>query len=300
MITSQWRAALARRRIFSLAILLACFVSAGCATAPEPAGIAQFRHAIASTDQQAIKTFGEVNIFLRERQIERVVTRDVLDEAAFKTVLEHEDIAKWHRAFRLLDQYGHSLQTLLDHQRRTDVEDGLTGLGKAIEQHVGDGELPSGLAAAFSNLAGALLQIKTHKDARAAMQKASPGITTVLTTMREAIGTQPNEGIRGTVRGSWTTVLAEKAMQFQRATGRTEKRTIAAGFVTALDQRDAQDQALVALGQSLELLDAAHLELAAGDVDSAREFLKLLQAERARWQARRDAIETARAAETTP
>lgn len=298
--TYQWRAAQARQRRFFKAILLIASLCAGCATAPDQAGITQFRHAIANTDQQTIKTFSEVNTFLRERQIDRVVSRDALDEGAFKTVLADEDVAKWHRAFRLLDQYGQSLQILLDPQRRTDAEDGLTGLGKAIEQQVGKGELPSGLAAAFSNLAGLLLKINTQKDAHAAMQTAAPGIKAVLTTMGTAIGTQPNEGIRATVRGSWTTVLAEKATQFQRATGRAEKRTIAAGFVAALDQRDAQDQALVSLGQSLELLDAAHAELAAGRVDSAREFLKLLQAERARWQTRRDAIETARSADTTP
>ena len=96
--TYQWRAAQARQRLFLLVILLAASLSAGCATAPDQAGITQFRHAIASTDQQTIKTFGEVNTFLRERQIDRVVSRDALDEDAFKTVLADEDVAKWHRA----------------------------------------------------------------------------------------------------------------------------------------------------------------------------------------------------------
>lgn len=299
MITFKPLLAETRRLLVTQGLLLASLLTAGCATAPDTSGIAEFRHAVANADLQTTKTFTDVNAFLRERQLDGVVAKGELDEASFPVVLATEDIAKWHQAFQVLDRYGQALQTLLDPKRRTAVEDSLAGLGTAIQQQAGGGELPSGMAAAFSTLGGLLLQIKTQEDAKVAMQTAAPGIKDVVATMRDAIGERQDEGIRATVLGSWKTVLGGKATQFKHATGPAERRTAAAGFAAALDQRDAQDQALVALRRSLELLEATHSELAAGRPDSAREFLKLLQAERARWEARQDAIERARAAETS-
>lgn len=274
-------------------LAIALLALAGCATAPKVDQIPQFRQGVVVADQQTTQAFVEINSFLRERQIDRVVLQPSINETQFITVLAPEDVEKWHRAFGLMDTYAQSLQALLDPKIRAGVEDELVGLGEAIGT-VSDDQLPSGVAAGFSTLGGLLVQIKTERDAMAAIRKADPGVQAVFKTMMAAIGENKDDAIRGTVRSSWQVVLAGKSVAFLRAKSEADKRAISLSYVATLDQRDARDLSLVSLRRSLGLLADAHAELAAGRANGARDLLGILQAEHARWADRQKQIEQAR------
>ncbi|WP_153019276.1 hypothetical protein [Lysobacter capsici] len=277
---------------------MVCLVSAllalaGCATAPNVEQIPPFRQGVVIADQQTTQAFVEINSFLRERQIDRVMLQPSISETQIVTVLAPEDVEKWHRAFGLMDKYARSVQALLDPKIRAGVEQELAGLGAAIGA-VGDDQLPSGVAAGFSTLGGLLVQIKTQRDAMAAIRKADPGVQAVFKTMMAAIGEDKDDAIRGTVRSSWQVVLAVKSAQFLRASSEADKRAISLSFIATLDQRDARDLSLVSLRRSLGLLADAHAELAAGRANGARDLLALLRDEHARWADRQEQIEKAR------
>lgn len=275
---------------------LACTLTllSACGGMPVREDIPPFRAATASADQQTAQAFADINAFLRERQIDRAITQPTLNESLFFTPLADEDVAKWSRAFALIDRYAASLEALLDPQRRSDVQQELVGLGDAIGQLDGR-QLPDGVAAGFATLGGLLLQMKTERDAMAAIRRADPGVQAVFSSMMTAVGEAPDDAIRGTVRTSWNQVLAERSVDFLRAQGESAKRAVVLDYVATLDKRDAQDRSLAALRRSIGLLASAHAALAAGSPEGAGTMLDMVQREYAAWRAQREAIDQDRA-----
>jgi hypothetical protein len=279
----------------ALALTLGLGLLAGCASTPDRAQVPQFRQGAATANQQTAQAFSDINAFLRAQQIERALGRPTLNETDFLTVLADEDVAKWNRAFSIIDSYAASLEKLLDPQRRTDVQQELVKLGETIGAIDGK-TLPSGVAGGFASLGGLLLQLKTEKDAMAAIRKANPGMQATFEAMMQAIGADRSEGVRSTVFNTWETMLAQTRADFLRANGKDEKRAVVQRFVGMLDQRDAQDASLGALRRSLGLLAATHAELAAGRNDGAQGLIDLVQREYVAYRAQVDAILTQRAA----
>ncbi len=279
------------------ATALACSLTllAACGSTPVRQDIPPFRAAAATADQQTAQAFADINAFLRERQVDRAVTQPTLNESLFFTPLADEDVAKWGRAFSLLDAYAASLEKLLDPQRRGYVQQELVGLGDAIGRLDGR-QLPDGVAAGFASLGGLLLQMKTERDAMAAIRRADPGVQAVFGAMMTAIGATSDDAIRGTVRTSWNQVLAGRSVDFLRAQGDDAKRAVVLDYVATLDKRDAQDRSLASLRRSIGLLASAHASLAAGRPEGAGAMLQMVQREYAAWRAQREAIDKDRAA----
>lgn len=257
--------------------------------------IPPFRVAAATANQQTAQTFADVNAFLRERQIDRAVHQQSLKETMFFSELADEDVAKWNHAFAVIDAYAALLEKLLDPQHRNDVQQELVGLGDAIGQIDGR-QLPSGTAAGFATLGGLLLQIKTEKDAMAAIRRADPSLQAVFATMMTAIGKDQNDAIRATVTTSWNQLLNERSAAFLAAKDKDAKRAVVVDFVSILDKRDAQDRSLASLRRSIGLLASAHASLAAGRPEGASAMLQMVQREYAAWRAQREAIDKDRAA----
>lgn len=283
---------IARRPAWPLAFALVLL--AGCTTTPDRTQIPQFRQGAATANQQTAQAFSDINAFLRQQQIERAIGQKTLNEGEFLTVLGDEDVAKWSRAFAVIDAYAASLEKLLDPQRRTDVQQELVKLGQTIGA-LDDRQLPAGVAGGFATLGGLLLQIKVEKDAMEAIRTANPGIQATFSTMMDAIGADTNSGVRSVVRTSWQTVLAQISVDFLRADGKEAKRAVVQQYVTTMDQRDAQDASLSALRRSLGLLASAHAELAAGRNDGAQGLIDLVQREYTAYRAQVDAIRKQRA-----
>jgi hypothetical protein len=267
-----------------LAIGAALIVVAGCATAPSREAIPPFRQGVIIADQQTSAAFADVNSFLRRQQIERAVKQAVLTEDLFFEALASEDLAKWDRAFALIDSYAEKLERLLDPDQRAGVEGELSALGEKIDALQKD-QLPAGISAAFTKLGGLLIKFKTEHDALEAIRKADPAIQGIFSAMMEAIGADPQSGVRGTVRASWTQILVRiDVMDFRRASGEDAKRAAVLRYVAALDERDAQDRLLDSLRLSLATLAKAHQELAQGRRLSAGALIKLVQDEYKAYQ----------------
>lgn len=281
----------ARRRALATALTLGLGLGllAGCASTPDRAQIPQFRQGAATANQQTAQAFSDINAFLRTQQIERAIGQPTLSEGQFLTVLADEDVAKWNRAFAVIDAYAASLEKLLDPQRRDDVQQELVKLGETIGA-LDDRQLPAGVAGGFATLGGLLLQVKVEKDSMQAIRTANPGIQATFSTMMEAIGAGANDGVRSVVRNTWQTMLGQISVDFLRASGKDAKREVVQRYVATLDQRDAQDASLAALRRSLGLLAAAHAELAAGRNDGAQGLIDLLQHEYVAYRAQVDAI----------
>ena len=287
--------AIVRLRVLAPALALGLGLLAGCASTPDRAQIPQFRQGAATANQQTAQAFSDINTFLRAQQIERAIGQPTLNEGEFLTVLADEDVAKWSRAFAVIDAYAASLEKLLDPQRRDDVQQELVKLGETIGA-LDDRQLPAGVAGGFATLGGLLLQIKVEKDAMQAIRTADPGIQTTFSTMMAAIGADANDGVRSVVRNTWETMLGQISVDFLRATDKDAKRAVVQRYVAALDQRDAQDASLAALRRALGLLAAAHAELAAGRNDGAQGLIDLVQREYATWRDQVDAIRKQREA----
>ncbi len=278
------------------ASVLTCTLTllAACGSTPVREDIPPFRAAAATANQQTAQAFTDINAFLRERQIDRAVQQNALSESLFFTALADEDVAKWNRAFGVIDAYAASLEKLLDPQRRTEVQQELVGLGDAIGQ-IRNEQLPGGVAAGFATLGGLLLQMKTEKDAMAAIRRADPGMQAVFATMQTALGAHEEDAIRGTVRTSWNQLRDERSLDFRRDQGADARRAVVEDYVAILDKRDAQDRSLAALRRSLGLLASAHSALAAGRPGGAGAILDLVQREYALWRAQRESIDKDRA-----
>jgi hypothetical protein len=291
------RITIAFARHLPLAALL--LLTTGCATVATVGEVTNFRQGAATANQQSQSTFADVNTFLRQQQIDRASGLPTLNEDEFFTPLAPEDVAKWSRAFGLIDAYAASLEKLLDPARRGETETALTELGEKIGEVEGE-RLPAGVAGGFVQLGGLLVQMKAEKDALAAIRKADPAIQSVFDTMMDAIGEDRDNGIRAMVATSWGNVLGAIQVEFLSAGGASAKRDVATRYVGTLDQRDAQDASLASLRRSFGLLAAAHRELAAGRRPSAQQLLDEVQAEYAAYRQRVDALRQKDGKETTP
>ncbi len=251
----------------------------GCATTPGREAIPPFRQGVVTADQQTSAAFADINSFLRRQQIERAVRQDALTPELFFEALPSADLSRWDKAFALIDSYAGKIEKLLDPDRRTGVEGELSALGgkiEALRRH----ELPDGVSVAFTKFGGLLVKLKAEQDALAAIRTADPGIQEVFSAMMEAIGSDSQSGVRGTVWTAWTQILARiDVKDFRPAAGIDAKRAVVLRYVAALDERDAQDRTLDSLRLSLTTLAKAHEELANGRRASAGALIQLIQDE---------------------
>jgi len=271
-----------RRRIlwvylFAVGISLLSLV--GCATAPAKDAIPPFRQGLLTAEQQTNATFADVNKFLRQQQVERAIKQDALTEDLFFQAIESGDIAKWNRAFALIDSYAEKLERLLNEEQRAGVEAELSDLGKEIESMRGE-QLPEGVSAAFTKFGGLLVQLKAERDALKAIRQADPGIQQVFNSMMEAIGSDNESGVRGTVWTSWAQVLASiDVKEFRQARSPDAKRPIVLKYIQSMEERDAQDQLLNSLRLSIATLAKTHQEMAKDRPASASALIKIVQDE---------------------
>jgi hypothetical protein len=287
------------KRFAGALLLLAALVLAACTSAPAPEAIPPFRQGVVTADQQTSSALGEVNRFLRRQQIERAVTQNALTEDLFVEALDRTDIAKWHRAFSLIDSYAEKLERLLAPGQRAGVQDELSALGGTIEA-VSEIQLPTEISAAFVTFGGLLVQLKTERDALAAIRKADPAVQNIFSAMMQAIGDSPESGVRGTVTSSWRQILARMDVrEFRPASGDAARRAVVNRYVAALDERDAQDALLSSLRLSLATLAKSHQELAQGRRASATGLIKLVQDEYKEYREQLDALRARREAAVT-
>lgn len=280
------------QRVLPLALLLL----AGCAAAPPRDVIPPFRGGVIIADRQTAAAFADVNSFLRQQQVDRAVSQPTLSEDLFEAALAESDLAAWRRAFTLIDAYAEKLERLLDPELRAGVEQELAGLGEAITSQRPD-QLPLGLAAAFTQLGGLLVQVHAEREAAAVIRRVDPAVQDLFAAMQEAIGDDATAGVRGTVWTAWTQELARiDVTEFRRANDAPGREAAARRYVAVLDERQAHDLQLDALRRALAQLGAAHRDLALGRRASAAAMIRLVQQEFESYEARLMELRDRRAA----
>jgi hypothetical protein len=280
----SWRLFSGRQVVLSLLVLVVLGAMPGCVTRVQTGQIAPFRTGVATVSQQTQQSFTEVNSAVRATQVEVAGNADALREINFAGPLSAEDTAKWARAFSDIQAYADALQELLSDEQRKSVEEQLQKLGLQFQQRV-DPELPPGLAAAFQKLGGLLVQQYAQYRAIEVVRNVDPAVQDIFRGLADALGATPDAGVRGTVRASWNTRLAEIEANFRKIalekprTSVTDKRALAEQYVAMLDLRSQQDLALMSVRTSTLALADAHAALAKGDEPSAASLIQIVRDE---------------------
>lgn len=268
----------------------------GCVSTRPGSAIPPFRQGVVTAEQQSASTFADINSFIRSQQIERAISRPSLTEDLFFEALASDDLAKWERAFSLIESYAEKLEHLLGGSPRSGVEEELSALGQKIER-VTENEIPAGVSAAFTKFGGVLIQMKAEHDAIKAIRKADPALQQVFGSMMEAIGEDRESGIRGTLWVSRTQVLSNiDVEEFRSAEGDVARRKVVQSYVSAMDERDAQDRLLGSLRLNLATLAKTHQELANDRRVSAAALLQIAQDEFQAYRKELSAIRERRSA----
>jgi len=284
--------------MYWIAIIAFVCALSGCATVPAKDAIPPFRQGVMIAEAQTTGAFADVNTFLRQQQIERAINQRALTENLFVEVIDASDMAKWRRAFALIDAYAEKLERLLSPDQRSGVEGELSELGAKMEG-LQDGQIPAGVSAAFIKFGGLLVKMKAEHDALDAIRKADPAIQDIFNAMMEAIGEDSGSGVRGTVRASWVQILAKiDVEQFRRAQSPSAKREAVKMYLKALEERDLQDQLLGSLRLSLATLAKAHQELANGQRLSATAMIQFVQDEYSAYRKQIESIQARQQEET--
>lgn len=270
-------------------------VSVGCGSAPSRDTISQFRDGTSATAKQTAQALADANTILRACEVDRAVGQPALNETEFTAPLAADDLASWTHAFTLIDAYAAALEKLLDPQTRTDAQQNLVGLGDAIGK-MDKKQLPVGLESSFATFGGLLQQMNAEHDAMVAIAKVDPGMQNVFTSMMNAIGPTPDDGVRRSVRTCWETKLGAPSNDFKWAKSLDEKRKLVEQFTDLMNQRDAQDSALADVHRAIGQIAAAHHQLATGKTDSAAGLLDLVQREYSAYTTEHEAIDKQRQA----
>lgn len=265
---------LSMRRMAPAAMILLC---CSCARTP-PADLTGFGRTATGLQTDVGSTFAEANRLARSVEVDRFVRSGAigLSERRFPPAVPPEIASAWRGALGELGRYGNLLATLTGGGRGALRTDAFRQLGVQLSSGPVAADLNPGVAAGFSALAGALVDLRAQASARDIMRRTDPDVRKLLVAMADAVGVDDAAGLRGTVRSNWTAALT--AYQRTYAVAATDKadarqRQIVADYLAGIDKRDAQLAGLAALRSSLLALADAHAAAAAG---SARPFEDVL------------------------
>ncbi|TVV74521.1 hypothetical protein [Sphingomonas solaris] len=272
----------ARRTTALVAALFAATALAGCARTVSSADLTGFGTAAAALQRQTDANFAGADRIARAAAVDRFVRSGTvgLTEKPFPPAVPPDVAAAWRSALFYLERYGLLLGTLTDPQQGAQTTDAFKQLGVELNGGgVGAGISP-GVAAAFSSLAGALVQEDARRKALGVLRRNDPHVRGLLTAMAEAIGATDGEGLRGTVAAAWT--ASTGALQRTYAVAATQhdeahQRSIMNEYLSALGRRQAQLNDLAALRQSFLALADAHSAAADGSKRPVGELLDVIE-----------------------
>ncbi|MFD1033133.1 hypothetical protein ACFQ15_00505 [Sphingomonas hankookensis] len=278
-------------------ILLPALLTASCATTPS-ADLNGFGRAATGLQADVGTTFTEANRIARSVEVDRFVRSGAigLSERRFPPAVPPEIAARWRAALGDLARYGNLLATLTDTGRGGVQTDAFRQLGTQLNAGSTGADLDAGITAGFAALAGALVDMKAQASARDILRRTDPDVRKLLVAMADAVGADDAQGLRGTVASNWTAALS--AYQRTYAVAATDKadarqRQIVSDYLTSIDRRDAQLDALAGLRSSLLGLADAHTAAAAGSRRPFDEVLKDVNERVARTEATYRAVEKA-------
>ena len=253
--------------------MLIVLASAGCARAVEQADLTGLSKASGEIRKQADLAFTDANRLARNVAVDRFVRsrRIGLVESEFAAAVPADSIRAWQSALGRLELYASLLASLVDERRGAGASDAVTGLARQLEAGRTGLEISPGVGAAFSSLAGALVNARAQSRAADILRATDPHVQSLLQTMASAIGESDARDLRGTVWSNWEASFEPIRRAYIVAAERGDEprqRALVADYLAALDRRDAQIAALASLRSSLLNLAAAHGAAAAGQAAS--------------------------------
>jgi hypothetical protein len=248
-----------------------------------------FASAVTTERAHSQQVFAAVDDLVAESAVDYAAAQPTLSEANFVSGLDQNGLQLWDAAFASLEQYAQHVAALASPDLSKDLEEEsvrlggeLQSLGSKLQREGINSEAPRfnpTLAAGITELGSLIIRLKAQADTRRATQEGDPYVRKVFLEMAASIGDSSAEGVRGTVKTHWNTLLAQKKAEFLEAKNASERREIAASFQTMLKRRTAQDSILASLHQSLTTLADLHHALAKADAVSVHRFLDTLVGE---------------------
>lgn len=260
-------------------VVVAVMLAAGGCMRPDPADLTGFGRAATSLQADVGTTFTDANRIARQAETDRFVRSGAiaLSERRFPPAVPPEVATRWRAALGELARYGNLLATLTGQDRGRTQTDAFRQLGVQLQSGTTAADIDPGVAAGFTALAGALVDLRAQASARDILRRTDADVRRLLTAMADAVGSDDATGLRGTVSSNWTAVLATQQTTYaQAATEKAEprQRQIVAEYLAGIDRRDAQLAALANLRNSLLGLADAHSAAAAGSRRPFDEVLK--------------------------
>ncbi len=252
-------------------------IGCSCARTP-PADLTGFGRAATGLQTDVGASFTEANRLARSVEVDRFVRSGAigLSERRFPPAVPAPVASAWRRSLGELARYGNLLATLTGGGRGAMRTEAFKQLGVQLSSGPVVTDIDPGVAAGFSALAGALVDLRARASAREIMRRTDPDVRRLLVAMADAVGADDGSGLRGTVRSNWTAALTTQQRAY--AIAATEKsdvrqRQIVADYLAGIDRRDSQLAALDLLRSSLLGLADAHTSAAAGSVRPFEEVL---------------------------
>ena len=269
---------------WAVAALAAGLALAGCAGTVSSSELTGFGTAAASLGRQTDINFAEANRIARRAPVAPIVRSGAvgLTAAPFAPAVPPEVANDWRSAFSDLERYGLLLGTLTNDDQRKQTTAAFKNLGVELNNGVVGARISPGVAAAFSTLAGTLVEIEAQRRAREILVRTDPQVRALLTAMADAVGASDGEGLRGTVTSAWTAAGGRQQRLYAQAVeakrDEDARRTIVGDYLSLLDRRQAQLASLASLRASLLALADAHSAAAAGSQRPIGELLGIIDA----------------------
>jgi len=260
-------------RPIALSILVALLL-AGCASLP-PSNLMSFSCGVSAARNQTSVALQAVTELTSDALIDYAVAQATLADTNFFPVLPPESVAVWDAAFAGLQKYSQDLVLLTSANVTKDYENAVATFSDQLRQ-TGDDlksqklissepSLSPSLAAAFTELGSMILRAKVQHDARVILRQSDPAVRQILRNMADAIASNQDTALRGTVHAHWEEKKANLKVAFLSAAKPEERRNLAARYASLLVSESTQDLALASLQRSLLALIDAHHALANGD-----------------------------------
>lgn len=259
--------------------------AAGCSTV-DHGGAQAFSTGVTAARSQTRTAFDAIVELTRDGAIDYAAAQEHLTEDSLVEVPSGAAIAAWNAALDPVEAYAEDLSSLTSADSAKAVENSLGGLAAQFNATSADlranaggggGQISAGQAAAFTEMASALLRAHAQKQAMRVAAQTDPEVRRVFTVLADAIGgDNTGPGLRSTVRANWDQRASALKVEFLRAGTPERRRPVVREFIELMRKRDAQDEMLADLRSTYLALADAHSALAMGrpaDIAGAINFV---------------------------
>lgn len=263
----------------------------GCKTI-DPSSVNNFATSVSAVKTQADQALNAASTLTLNESVGFEAQQPSLQEADFVETPTADTIAQWDNALTSMESYANNLSSIISPTAVNNFDVAATNLFNQFNQTAQDLNLASKNAAnpnahdfallstAFTEIAGAIISAKEQATAVKVAAATDTTVSNVCHLLADEIGADNVNvpGLRKTlVESVWKPEMAKLEVAFKNPA--TDKLTISQQFADLIAKRDAEDQILASLRQSLLHLADAHHSLAQGQYGSIQADLNVVASE---------------------